>query len=127
MRIEESIYNLVKDVLPVNSKKSVFFAAVAKTSQEVFFYSYFEGIDKPKQCYQMAESGDYDIDENMLDEVFEKLAAEIRKAEKFEYEMTNVVTFVVENAGVKVDFEAYDKNVSLYKIKKEWKNKNKLR
>lgn len=70
----------------------------------------------------MAESEDYDIDGNMLDEVFEKLAVEIRKSEKYESEKLNVVTFIVEYTSVKVEFKAYGKEASLYKIKKEWKS-----
>lgn len=122
MKVETIFYDLVKNILPANSKKSVFFAAVTKTGQEVFFYSYLEDDCEPKQCYQMAESEDYDIDGNVLDEVFEKLAVEIRKSEKFESEKLNVVTFVVEHTSVKVEFKAYDIETSLYKIKKEWRN-----
>ncbi len=120
MKAETLIYEKVRPIIPIGSEKTVFFASVTETSYEMFFYAFLDG--KPKQCYALAEQNV--LDENELDSVFKEVATIIRESKLFRKEKNNIVTFNVDQSGVRMDIRYYEKDAHMYRIKKEWKGKN---
>lgn len=120
MKPETLIYEKVRDIIPEKSEKTVFFAEVSETSYEVFFYSYIDG--KAVQCYEFTEQDK--LDENDLDEVFEAIAGIIRKSKVFISGKYNIATIKIDRCGVKMYMDYMDKDVRMYKIKKEWEKNN---
>ena len=120
MKAETLIYDKARTILPQGGEKTVFFAAITQSSYEVFFYTFMGG--KPVQCYKLAEEGKLDADE--LDAVFAAIADILKESRLFHADKSNVATILVDEAGVKMTMEYYDRDVRLYGIKKEWKQKN---
>ena len=120
MKAETLIYEKVRPIIPIGSEKTVFFASVTETSYEMFFYAFLDG--KPKQCYALAEQNV--LDANELDSVFKEVATIIRESKMFRKEKNNIVTFNVDQSGVRMDIRYYEKDAHMYRIKKEWKGKN---
>ena len=120
MKAETLIYEKVRPIIPIGSEKTVFFVSVTETSYEMFFYAFLDG--KPKQCYALAEQNV--LDENKLDSVFKEVATIIRESKMFRKEKNNIVTFNVDQSGVRMDIRYYEKDAHMYRIKKEWKGKN---
>lgn len=120
MKPETLIYEKVRPIIPNGSDKTVFFVAISQTSYEVFFYAFIEG--KPVQCFELAEQGS--LDENQLDSVFESIVGIIKESKLFRSDKYNISTMTVDKAGVKMDMEYCENDVRMYKIKKEWEQKN---
>lgn len=120
MKPETLIYEKVRNIIPEKSDKTVFFAAISQTSYEVFFYSFID--ENPIQCYELAEQDL--LDENELDAVFEAVAGIIRESKIFIADKNNIATIKVDKSGIKMDMEYADKDARMYKIKKEWEEKN---
>lgn len=116
MKPETLIYEKIKAVIPNGSEKIVTFAAVSVTSYEIYFYS-FNG-EKYEQCFALAEQGR--LDGNELDVAFHEIARIIREAKEFREDKYNIATIIVTKSGVKMHTEYYEKDVHLYKVKKEW-------
>ena len=119
MKIETMIYEKIKSVIPDNSTKTIFYAAISKTSYEVFFYSFID--NKPVQCFTLAEQNL--IDDNKLTATFKDIVDIIRESSEYDSDKYNVATIIVDNTGINVNFEYYEKDVRMYSVKKEWKNK----
>ena len=117
MKPETLIYDKIKNIVPVNSDKNIFFAAIGETSFEMLFYSYID--NKPVQCFDLAEQNI--LDENMLDETFEDITNIIKSSKSYDDGKLNVVTITLDEKGIKMSVEYYEKDAHLYKIKKEWK------
>ena len=120
MKAETLIYEKVRTIIPIGSEKTVFFASVTETSYEMFFYAFLDG--KPKQCYALAEQNV--LDENELDSAFKEAVTIIRESKLFRKEKNNIVTFIVDRSGVRMDIRYYEKDAHMYRIKKEWKEEN---
>lgn len=120
MKIETLIYEKVREIIPAKSEKTIFFAAISRTSYEVFFYSFINGI--PKQCFELAEEGK--MDENVLNKAFGEIVDIIRDSKQFIVDKYNIATIRIDKTGIKIDIEYYDRNVRMYKIKKEWANQH---
>lgn len=120
MKPETLIYEKVRDIIPNKSEKTVFFAAINQTCYEMFFYAFIDG--NPIQCYELAEQGE--LDENQLDSVFDAIVNMIKESKLFIASECNIVTIKVDKSGVKLDMEYYDKDARMYRIKKEWEQKN---
>lgn len=121
MKPETLIYDRVKFIIPDNSNKTVFFAAISKMSHEVFFYSYID--EKPIQCFTLAEQNI--LNENELDAVFEEIVNVVKSSKFYNDSKLNVVTITLDKAGIKMNVEYHDLDESLYRLKREWKQ-NKL-
>lgn len=121
MKKIENILEILDNILPNKAKKTVIFCEVEQTAYEVFYYSYFADTSC-KQCYELVDEGI--IDSNVLDVGFERMAKYVRECEEFSADKRNVVTVVVESISENVNVKQFDKTVSLYKIKKEWKLTN---
>ncbi len=120
MKPETMMYEKITQIVPENSDKTIFFASITKTSYEVFFYSFING--EPKQCYTLAEEGK--LDENMLAEVFDSMVNIIRSSKLFKEDKINIATIRFDKSQIKMDMEYYEKDVRMFKIKKEWQQKN---
>ena len=120
MKPETLIYEKVRNIIPDNSEKTTFFAAISQTSYEVFFYSYIDG--KSIQCYELAE--DDKLDANELDKVFEAIVDIIKDSKVFIADKYNIATIKVDKSGIRMSMEYHDRNVRMYKIKKDWEQKN---
>lgn len=120
MKTETLIYEKVRNIILDNSEKTFFFAAISQTSYEMFFYSYIDG--KPIQCYELAEEDK--LDANELDNVFEAIVDIIKVSKVFNSDKYNIATIKVDKSGIKMSMEYYDRDVRLYKVKKEWEQKN---
>lgn len=120
MKIETLMFDTLKKLIPEGTSKTILFANVEETSYEVFFYCAFSD-GKFHQCYTMAEKGV--IDAYLLDLSFSKIAENIRSDKKYKEDKSNVYTFVVDNTGVHLDVEYYEKDANQYKIIKMWKEK----
>lgn len=116
MKAETLIYDKVKLIIPDNSDKTVFFAAISNTSHEVFFYSYIGGT--PIQCFSLAEEGI--LEENELDRTFEEIVKIIKNSKVYSENKLNVATITLEKAGIKMSMDYYENDARLYKIKKDW-------
>ena len=92
MTPETFIYEEVRDIIPKKSDKTVFFAAISKTSYEIFFYSFIDG--NPVQCYELAEQDQ--LDENELDTMFEAIAGIIRESKFFIADKNNIATIEID-------------------------------
>lgn len=124
MKPETLIYEKVRNIIPDNSEKTLFFAAISQTSYEIIFYSYIDGT--PIQCYELAEEDK--LDANELDSVFEVIVDIIKNSKVFISDKYNIATIKLDKSGIKMSMEYYDKDVRVYKVKKEWEQKifNKL-
>ena len=120
MKPETVIYDKVRQIIPMGSSKTVFFASVTETSYEVFFYAYIDG--NPAQCFELAEQEL--LDENELDTVFADIVDVIKKSKVYQNDKNNIATITVDKSGVKMDMEYVDKNARMYGVKKEWKQQN---
>lgn len=120
MKPETMMYKKITQIVPENSDKTIFFASITKTSYEVIFYSFING--EPKQCYTLAEEGK--LDENMLAEVFDSMVNIIRSSKLFKEDKINIATIRFDKSQIKMDMEYYEKDVRMFKIKKEWHQKN---
>ena len=120
MQPETLIFDKVRKIIPDNSDKTVFFAGITKTSQEVYFYSFING--QAVQCYALAEQ--YELDENELSEAFSEIVDIIKNSKLYIPEKYNVATASIDRSGTKLDMEYYDMDVSEYRIQKEWKKKH---
>ena len=120
MKPETLIYEKIKKVIPDNSDKTVFFAAISKTSYEVYFYSYIDG--NPIQCYELVEQDK--LDGNELDESFEAVVDIYKESKHFNPDKYNIATIKVDKSGIKMDVEYFEKDVRMYKLKKDWKENN---
>ncbi len=120
MKPETMMYEKITQIVPENSDKTIFFASITKTSYEVIFYSFING--EPKQCYTLAEEGK--LDENMLAEVFDSMVNIIRSSKLFKEDKINIATIRFDKSQIKMDMEYYEKDVRMFKIKKEWQQKN---
>lgn len=116
MKAETLIFDKVKSIIPDNSEKTVFFAAISNTSYEVFFYSFKDG--KAVQCFTLAEQGVLDGDE--LDSVFEAIVKIIKESKDYNQDKLNIATITVDDAGMKMNIDYYEINDRLYRIKKDW-------
>lgn len=117
MKPETLIYDKVRRIIPKESSKTVFFAAVTETSYEVFFYAYIDG--NPVQCFELAEQGM--LDENELDIVFAYIVDIIKESEFYQNDKNNIATITVDKSGVKMDMEYIKKDARIYGVKKKWK------
>ncbi|MEY8518890.1 immunity protein YezG family protein [Lachnospiraceae bacterium 29-84] len=117
MKAETLIYDKIRKIIPDKSKKTVFFAGITATSQEVYFYAFIDG--KAVQCYTLAEQ--YELDENELSEVFSGIAGIIKGSVHYIPDQYNVATIIVDKTGIKMDVKYYDMDESEYQIQKEWK------
>ena len=115
------IFELLDNVLPSDARRTVVFCEVEENAYEIFYYSYFSD-DSCKQCYELEAEGK--ITSKTLENGFEKLASFIRDSSEYDPEKRNVITLLVNGSIEKSKIEQFDKNVSLYKIKKEWKSNN---
>lgn len=122
MKLESEIYLLLKDIIPYNSEKNIVFIAVTLSSYEMFFYSLIQG--KYMQCNQLAEEGMIDGEE--LDNVFSRVAQQVRKAKEFDESMLNIATVVLLDNGASMALEQRRKDESMYRLKKEWKAENNI-
>lgn len=120
MKPETLIYDRIRGIIPKDSEKTVFFAAVSRTGYEIFFYSFLGG--EIKQCHALAEEGL--LDGNVLEEIFEAVADIIRQSKAYAAEQYNIATITVDESGVRMDMKHYAKDARMYRIKKEWKEKN---
>ena len=116
MKPETLIYHKVKNMIPDNSEKNIFFAAIGKTSYEVFFYSFFD--NKPIQCFTLAEQDL--LDGNELDAIFEEIVNIIKASKIYDENKLNIATIVLDKTGVRMTIDYHEKNARLYKIKKDW-------
>lgn len=120
MKPETLIFNKVRKIIPEKSEKTIFFVGITNTSQEVYFYSFFDG--KSIQCYTLAEQ--YELDENELAEVFSDVVDIIKESKLYNADKYNVGTIVVDRRGVNLYMEYHDMDESEYRIQKEWKLNN---
>lgn len=120
MKPETLIFDKVRKILPDKSEKTIFFVGITKTSQEVYFYSFIDGV--AVQCYTLAEQ--YELNENELAEVFSEIVGIIKKSKLYIPEKYNVGTITVDKSGIKLDMSYHDMNASEYRIQKEWKERN---
>lgn len=121
MKTETLIYDKLKKVLPKEATSTILFALVTSTSYELFFYSKINGFEKQQQCFKLSEMGV--IDDKELDEVFLDISNIIKGIPEYSDDMINVLTYEINSLGVKLLIEHFDKTYSIYKIKKNWKNK----
>lgn len=120
MKPETLIYDKVRRIIPDQSEATIFFAGITETSYEIFFYSLIEG--KFVQCYILAEQGK--IDEIEMEAVFEKIVKIIRESKQFNAEKYNLATIKVDKSGITLEIQYHERNVRIYKIKKEWEQIN---
>lgn len=59
-----------------------------------------------------------------MDAAFESIVNIIRDSKAYDDDKYNIVTISIDQSGVKMDVEHYDKAVRMYKIKKEWEQKH---
>lgn len=121
MKNIDGILDLLDHLLPSDAKKTVMYCEIEEQAYEVFYYSYFAD-GSCKQCYEL-EAEDR-VDAEILADGFENIAAFIRDSKEYNAEKRNVVTVVIEGVSENIKVDQYDKSVGLYKIKKEWKEKN---
>jgi hypothetical protein len=119
MKPETLIYDKVRNIIPENSEKVIFFVGITDTSQEVYFYSFTGG--KAVQCYTLAEQ--YELDENELAEVFSEIVKIIRESDIYTAGKYNVVTLTADRSGISINTAHHDMDESEYKIQKAWKKK----
>lgn len=116
MKAETLIYDKVKLIIPDNSDKNIFFAAISNTSYEVFFYSYID--EKPVQCFTLAEQNI--LDANELDAAFGEIVNIIKASKVYNDSKLNVATITLDKSGIKMNVDYHDLNARIYKIKKDW-------
>ena len=121
MKNMEGILDMLDHLLPSDAKKTVIYCEVEKNAYEVFYYSFFAD-GSCKQCYELEAEGI--VDAEILADGFENIAAFIRDSKEYDAEKRNVVTVVIEGVSENIKVDQYDRSVGLYKIKKEWKEKN---
>ena len=61
---------------------------------------------------------------NVLDTTFRKMASFIRESDEYQSDKRNVITIIVDGKSKNVSLEVMGKKIGLYKIKKEWREKN---
>ena len=120
MKIETMVYDRLKNLIPTTAEKTILFACVGDTSQELYFYSLFAQSGY-KQCFSLAE--EYLLDENELDRAFEDISRLIRKDRNYKSEEINVYTFIFEKTKMELQIDYHNRNFSVYKIKKNWEQK----
>lgn len=120
MKPETLIYEKIRDIIPENSEKTIFFGTIGQTSYEMFFYAFIDG--NPVQCYKLAEEGK--LDENELEEVFESVVNIIKDSKLYKEEKNNIATIRVDKSGIILEIEYLDKDSRIYSIKKAWKERH---
>lgn len=121
MKLETLIYDAIKKVIPQESLKTAVYANVTATSYEIFFYCLFPQ-NGYRQCYDLAEADV--LDAHLLDMTFEEIAKVIKTDKAYESERNNLFTFIIDASGVKMTVEHFDKDTRMYRVKKEWNEKN---
>lgn len=121
MKLETLIYDAIKKVIPQESLKTAVYANVNDTSYEIFFYCLFPQ-NGYRQCYDLAEADV--LDAHLLDMTFEEIAKVIKTDKAYESERNNLFTFIIDASGVKMTVEHFDKDTRMYRVKKEWNEKN---
>lgn len=121
MKLETLIYNNIKKVIPRESIKTVVYANISDTSYEIFFYCLWPQ-NGYRQCYDLAEAGV--LDAYLLDTTFAEIARVIKADKIYSAKSNNLFTFIVDAVGVKLTVEHFDKDTQIYRMKKEWKEKN---
>ena len=121
MKLETLIYDAIKKVIPQESLKTAVYANVTDTSYEIFFYCLFPQ-NGYRQCYDLAEADV--LDAHLLDMTFEEIAKVIKTDKAYESERNNLFTFIIDASGVKMTVEHFAKDTRMYRIKKEWTEKN---
>lgn len=121
MKLETLIYDAIKKVIPQESLKTAVYANVTDTSYEIFFYCLFPQ-NGYRQCYDLAEADV--LDAHLLDMTFEEIAKVIKTDKAYESERNNLFTFIIDASGVKMTVEHFDKDTRMYRVKKEWNEKN---
>ena len=116
MKTETLIYEKIKNVIPIESEKTIAFVYVDSSSYEIFFYSLIDG--EYKQCFTLAEQGL--LDENDLDKAFEDVANIIRNSDVFVKNKRNIFTVIIDKTGFRMDASYAEKGERLYQIKKAW-------
>lgn len=119
MKPETLIYDKLKKVIPEKNEKTILFAGITNTSNEVYYYTLIDG--RYQQCFALAE--EYELDENELSETFENIVKIIKDSVLYMADKYNVATVVFDKSDIKLELEYFDINVSEYKVQKEWKNK----
>lgn len=126
MQSFEIIADKIQDVLPNGWKKVVFYAEVTDDSYEMFYYVFTSGSDKPIQCYDLPDK--YEIDEDQIDAVFEKIYEPLRKersglvAEGKE-PWTNYTLLLTNDGSFKVDYDFTSLEDGGYEYRKTWRKK----
>ena len=121
MKLETLIYDAIKKVIPQESLKTAVYANVNDTSYEIFFYCLFPQ-NGYRQCYDLAEADV--LDAHLLDMTFEEIAKVIKTDKAYESERNNLFTFIIDASGIKMTVEHFDKDTRMYRVKKEWNEKN---
>lgn len=121
MKNLDDVFELVEDVLPAATQKTIVFCEIEQKSYEIFYYSYFAD-GSCKQCYEIESEGN--IDSTTLKKGFEKIALFLRNCKEYEEDKRNVITVYVDALSRKVEIRYFEKSIGLYKIKKEWKTEN---
>lgn len=121
MKNVDDVFEIIKDIIPQNAKKIVFFCEIEKKAYEIYFYSFLKD-GTYKQCYDMVNEGL--LDDSLLEKCIDKMAALLRDTAEYDPQMRNVFTIYVSDKSKSVQIEKYDRSVGLYKIKKEWKESN---
>ena len=119
MKKIDEIFELFDGIIPVSAKKTIIFCEIEKTAYEIFYYS-FSNDGTYRHSSEIVESGE--LDTLVVEKQFEKVAGFIRDSDSFDPNRRNVITITIEGTTEKVEVDQYDKNVGLYKIKKEWKS-----
>lgn len=120
MKIETLVFDNLKKVLPKEATKTILYAFVEDTSYELYFYCVM-GDGKLHQCYSLAENGI--LDSYTLDQTFAMIASQIKSDKKYKVGSNNIFTFVIDNCGVQLDVNYYEKGSKVFKIKKQWSEK----
>ena len=118
MKPETLIYDLAKQIIPARSQKTVFFAGLTPTSQEVYFYALIDG--RYRQCYALAEAGM--LDAGRLTAVFAEIAAVLKDSKAYKADKYNTAAVVIDKTGVKLIMEYHDLEAGRYQIHKAWKH-----
>lgn len=110
-QIIEEIKNLEKKGIA----KIDLLALVTDTSYEIVFYGDING--KKIQSNNMVEEDL--IDSRIIDDFYEKINQIIANSEEFDKEKMNIVKV---NNKYEIYFEKENRDIKVYKIKKEWRN-----
>ncbi len=120
MTIEQEIYSLLADIIPTNALEILLFCELEKTAYEMKFYVRFP--DKSlKDCYTLAEQDM--LNEEELNKIFYQIYRKLILTKEYVPMKRNVFTFRTDRTKFFLEVIHYEKNIGLYQIKQEWKNK----